>query len=105
MTYSQLPNALIPQSPASASHTVPQNYPWSVGNGASAGVFGGYSVPPGGTALRDERALLWYRGVPVNGDSRGSRISGFNLPVDGRLDFCKFCRVPAKARSECSRGT
>lgn len=43
---------------------LPPSYPWSVGNGASASVYGGYSVPTGGSSARDERAFLWVRGVP-----------------------------------------
>lgn len=45
---------------------LPQNYPWSVGHGASSTAFGGYSVAPGGTAGRDERALIWTATGPID---------------------------------------
>jgi len=43
---------------------LPASMLYTIGNGATQGVYSGYSVPQNGTGFHDERAILWFGGQP-----------------------------------------
>src|SRR5688572_15546104 len=43
---------------------LPEGYQYAIGNGATQGVYSGYSVPTGASGYHDELAILWFAGKP-----------------------------------------